>query len=180
MLYAFFVAAALLLAAVIYFSLKQFGHRESSRFNTSRIVICPETHETVTIGTAGGRTLRVEDCTRWPEKHNCGQECLVEVHASPDGCLLRTKVRQWYEGKVCVQCGKSLSGVGWVNQPPGVMTSDGVTHEWKNLEPDKVYDALETGKPVCWNCHVASEFRREYPDLVLERQVPPESARSRS
>jgi hypothetical protein len=174
MLYAFFVAAALLLAAVLYSGLKQFGFRKSSRFKAARIVTCPETRESVTVETAGLRSPHIENCTRWPEKHNCGQECLREIQDAPDGCLVRTTVRRWYEGKSCVQCGKSLSDAGWVNQPPCVMTPDGVTYEWKYLEPAQIADVLETAKPVCWTCHVASEFRRQHPELVLERENHPQ------
>lgn len=174
MLYAFFVAAALLLAAVLYFGLRQFGQRESQRFKASRLLTCPETHAPVTVETGGFRTLRIQECTRWPENRNCGQACLLEVHESPDGCLVRTKVRKWYDGKSCLLCDKSLEGAGWLTQPPCVMTADWVTHEWKDIGPEKIADTLETGRPVCWTCHVATEFRRIHSDLIVERESSPQ------
>lgn len=170
MLYAFFVAAALLLAAALYFGFREFGQRESRRFKASRLLTCPETNAPATVQTGGFSTFRIEECTRWPEKRHCGQACLLEVHESPDGCLVRTKVRNWYHGKPCILCDKPLEGAGWVTQPPCVMTADWVTHEWKDIRPEKIADTLETGKAVCWTCHVASEFRRQHANLIVERE----------
>jgi hypothetical protein len=28
---------------------------------------------------------------------------------------------------------------------------------------------LETHSPVCWDCYIAQEFRRDHPDLVVLR-----------
>ncbi len=33
----------------------------------------------------GHPELRLEDCTRWPEKAGCGQECLSQIESSPGG-----------------------------------------------------------------------------------------------
>jgi hypothetical protein len=58
------------------------------RYRKRRIVRCPETgtgesvkvdatHAALT-ATYGRPRLRVEDCSRWPQRHDCDQECLAD------------------------------------------------------------------------------------------------------
>jgi hypothetical protein len=54
-----------------------------------RAVICPETRSQVAVsfnsahaaitGLTGKTDLRIADCTRWPERARCGQECIPEA-----------------------------------------------------------------------------------------------------
>ena len=46
------------------------------------------------------------------------------------------------------------------------------TVEWRDLRAETVTEAMETHRPVCWDCHIAETFRRKYPDLVVERKRP--------
>jgi hypothetical protein len=34
---------------------------------------------------------------------------------------------------------------------------------------DQLRNVLETHSPVCWDCHIAQEFRQDHPDLVVFR-----------
>ena len=140
-----------------------------------RVVACPENNETVAVSLTAsaaafgsGGDLRLESCTRWPEKAGCGQECLREIEASPDGCLVRTRVRSWYQEKSCVYCGKPLGAVDWTERKPAVLDPAGRTHEWRDVKPEALPAVLATHKPVCWDCHVAETFRRVRPDLVID------------
>jgi hypothetical protein len=64
------------------------------RYNKRRSVRCPETggDETIKIdaghaaltSTYGRPKLRVEDCSRWPERHDCDQACLAESAGKAD------------------------------------------------------------------------------------------------
>ena len=73
------------------------------RYRGTRIVECPETERPVAVevdaGDAARAALRgrdsvhLQDCTRWPERENCGQECLAELEASPSDCLLRNRYK---------------------------------------------------------------------------------------
>jgi len=63
------------------------------RFRGKRSVTCPETKQTAEIeldagllaarAAVGSRTdqsdFKVLTCSRWPERHECGQECLTQV-----------------------------------------------------------------------------------------------------
>ncbi len=59
-----------------------------------RTVNCPETHAPVSVrlnalraawnSLSGSPNLRIADCTRWPERADCGQECIPDaVRAKP-------------------------------------------------------------------------------------------------
>src|SRR4051812_21294683 len=75
----------------------------------SRAIVCPENlrpagvkvdagHAALT-ALAGMEKLRLSACNRWPERAGCGQECLSQIEASPEGCLVRKLLEKWYEGK---------------------------------------------------------------------------------
>ena len=58
-------------------------------YREGRTVNCPETHAPVSVrfnafraawsSLAGPPALRLADCTRWPERAGCGQECIPEA-----------------------------------------------------------------------------------------------------
>lgn len=59
------------------------------RYSGSRLVDCPENHESAVVGIDarhaaesgmhGRPDLRLCNCTRWPERANCGQPCLAQA-----------------------------------------------------------------------------------------------------
>jgi len=61
------------------------------RYGGSREVNCPENHHQVIVSLdallaartslAGKPSLRIADCTRWPERAHCGQECMPQALA---------------------------------------------------------------------------------------------------
>ena len=67
-------------------------------YRGKRLITCPETltKEAVDVAAgkaaaevfAGGSNLRLEECSRWPERRDCGQECLQQIVADPDNCLI--------------------------------------------------------------------------------------------
>jgi hypothetical protein len=64
------------------------------RFRGTRLLTCPETHEAAVVEVAAKSMamqailddpcLRLSDCSRWPMRKDCGQDCLrqLEVHPS--------------------------------------------------------------------------------------------------
>ena len=144
-----------------------------------RLVKCPETQQTVAVDVAarraaatalwGNPTLRLDQCSRWPERQNCGQECLHQIETDPDNCLVWNIVSRWYEGQCCALCGKRF---GWLKQfdhAPALVDADRMTTEWKRFRPEDLPGVFSTHRPVCWNCHVTETFRRGHPELVIER-----------
>ena len=168
-----------------------FGRRLAGaflRYRGTRVVVCPECREMVAVkvdarhaafsAPQGHPDLRLESCTRWPEKAGCGQECLGQIEAAPQACLLRNILGDWYQGKSCAFCGRSFHAIHWHDHAPGLVAPDGKIVAWDAFRAEQVLDVLATHKPVCWDCRVAESFRRENPELVVDRPprpVPPPS-----
>ncbi|MBI1787339.1 MAG: hypothetical protein HYR60_07290 [Acidobacteria bacterium] len=160
------------LAAVLFIA--GYFAREWWKLRGARVIRCPENLECAGVAVdavhgAFGAPLKLKECTRWPERAGCGQECLRQIETAPDGCLVRNIITQWYEGKTCVYCGQTLEGIRWIEHQPALHSPDGKTVEWREIRPERVHAVLSTHGPVCWNCHVAETFRREHPELVIER-----------
>jgi hypothetical protein len=148
------------------------------KYRGKRLVGCPETSQPAAVdvdawhaaltGVVGKPTLRLASCSRWPARHDCGQQCLRQIEQSPEGCLVRTLLTEWYAGKQCVLCGRDLGHIDWIEHKPALMTPGNITVQWDGIDVVKLDEVLVSHKPVCWNCHVAETFRRERPDLVID------------
>jgi hypothetical protein len=68
-----------------------------------------------------------------------------------------------------VYCGSPLGHIDWHERKPALMRPDGNTIEWHEILPEHLPDVLATHRAVCWNCHIVEGFRRQYPELVVER-----------
>ena len=145
-----------------------------------RLVTCPETHCATSVELddkgAGWKALRgesyyrLQSCSRWPEKQDCAQDCLQQIETLGQGCLVHNIVAEWYHGKTCVYCHKSVDNVEeWAGHAPALLTPDNKTLAWAELPPEKLPEAFERYQPVCWSCHIAETFRREHPELVTDR-----------
>jgi len=149
------------------------------RWRGQRLITCPETNEpqTVHIDAAHGTwtslgaspDLRLKSCTRWPERQDCGQECLGQIEKSPDGCLVKSLVVQWYEGKACAFCGKPIEAGGLADHAPALVRPDGATVLWKDLRPEQLPEVFRTHRAACWNCHVVESVVRKHPEAVTVR-----------
>jgi hypothetical protein len=158
---------------VTVFLLAFFGPRYL-RFRGRRMVICPETKQPAAVNVGASKAalgggFRLSDCDRWPEREGCGQECLAEINAAPDGCLVRERLAAWYAGKSCVYCHAALSEVEWHEHRPCVLMADGTPLEWHEISPVQIAGGLEGCQPLCWRCHIVQTFRRKYPELVIDR-----------
>jgi hypothetical protein len=173
-----YTLAALVVVAVIYFLFSRVA-RALVDWRGARLITCPETnapaavevdsrHAAATV-LSGKPDLRLRDCTRWPEKRDCGQECLRQIEKDEDGCLIRALVARWYAGKVCVICGQELGQEKWMERKPCVVDAAGITHQWSEFEPEAVPEVFRSHSPACWDCHVAEQFRRTHPELVTDR-----------
>jgi hypothetical protein len=148
------------------------------RFRGTRIVECPETHAPAAVqldvlhaimSSVGKTDLRLTECSRWPERQGCGRECLSQVEGGLENCLLRNLLSRWYADKSCALCGTSLANIDWLEHKPALLSPEQVTLEWVGVPPETIPALLKTYKPVCWNCHIASTFRRQHPELVVDR-----------
>jgi hypothetical protein len=150
-------------------------------YRGKRLVTCPETHKSEAVDVAAGEAavsaflsdpvLCLKQCSRWPERENCGQDCLRQIEVDPENCLVWNIVSQWYQGKDCAICHKTFGELHHLDHPPGLLGADHKTVEWRELRPEELPEVFSTHRPVCWNCHVAATFRRLHPELVVDREL---------
>jgi len=149
-------------------------------YRGKRLITCPETHKIEAVDVAarkaaltapfGDPTLRLDRCSRWPERQDCGQECLQQVETDPENCLVWKIVSDWYEGQECVYCHKHLGRLHRFGHAPALQAPDHLTKEWREFRPEQLPELFATYKPVCWDCHVTATFRRVHPELVVDRE----------
>lgn len=168
------------LAAVLFIFRTIPGIRAYFSFRGKRLVTCPETKKPEAVQVAAGEaalgaflaepTLRLVECSRWPERQDCGQDCLQQIEIDPENCLVWNLVSQWYEGKNCVFCHHPIAAIRHSDHKPALLGPDHMTMEWKQFRPQDLPAAFESHQPVCWNCHVTETFRRTHPELVTDRR----------
>ena len=173
-----YVLLILLTIAAIYFVVP-YVFRTYLRYRGKRLVTCPETRKPVAVEVAAGHAalsaavshpdLRLKSCTRWPERKDCGQECLLQIELSPEDCLLRNILTDWYRGRNCVSCGKPFGELHFLDHEPTLLSPGGKTLEWSAIPPEEVPAVLATHFPVCWDCHITETFCREHPEMIVDR-----------
>ena len=105
-----------------------------------------------------------------PEHRNCGQECLAQIQASPEDCLVRRIFVEWYRGKQCASCGQPFVEVEW-SRKPALLGADRVSLEWDDIPVDKLREVLAASEPLCFACYMAGRLVQEHPELVVDRSA---------
>ena len=170
--------ALVAIAAALWFAIRWLV-RSFSKYRGPRIVTCPETkkpaivevdslHASLT-STVGLPDIRLQECSRWPIKEQCGQECLMDLDVAPDRCLVSGVLMRWYRDKHCAFCRKAFHEIHWVDHRPALRTPAGKLVSWNEVDFDKLRNVMETHSPVCWDCYIAQDFRGHHPDLVVFR-----------
>ncbi len=173
-------AAVILAIALVFVALVASRQaRAWFRYRGARVVTCPETRKPAGVevdarhaaGSAllGAPQLRLSSCSRWPERAGCGQPCLSEIALSPEDCLVRNILENWYEGKTCASCGQVFGSIEWSAAKPALLLPNQVSTEWSKIAAEALRDTLETARPVCFACHTANAMVREHPELVVDR-----------
>jgi hypothetical protein len=156
-----------------------FAGAEMRKLSGKMLVTCPETHKAAVVKVAMGRAalaaiagkegVQLSACTRWPEREGCDQACLAELLADPEKHSVWTIAAKWYQGKTCFFCGRPISEVSHLDHSPGLIGSDGKIIEWEKLRAEELPEQLASAQPVCWNCTITEGFRKEHPELVIDR-----------
>jgi hypothetical protein len=143
------------------------------------LVKCPETGKPAAVHVdtlkavkdtlLGRQALQLDQCSRWPERADCGQDCLSQIEDDPKSCLVWTAVTEWYGSKDCVICKRPFNEVHWHDRPPALLTPDHKTAQWNEIPAEKLPEVFSTYLPICWSCHMAHRFRTEHPELVVDR-----------
>jgi hypothetical protein len=172
-------AVLVLLVGTLVFGIA-LGVRHYLRYRGQRLVTCPETHQAAAVHVNAGKAattaligkqeVRLDQCSRWPERRNCGQDCLSQVNADPAHCLVWNIVADWYKGKSCAYCQKPFTEeMHWHDRHPALLSPERVAKQWNEVPPEQLPTIFETYLPVCWNCYIAETFRRQNPERVTTR-----------
>jgi hypothetical protein len=167
------VFASVLIGLAIYLSM-YLNYRRTS------VVVCPETRKPEAVHVNARRAafetlkggdvkLRLDQCSRWPERQNCEQACVSQIENDPELCHASAMAQQWYLDRSCVYCGKPIEKLHWHDHPPALLDADHQTMIWNEIPAEHLPEAFEKCAPVCWSCHMAESFRRTHPELVVNR-----------
>lgn len=151
--------------------------RACSKYRGTRTVACPETwkpaivevdtlHASLT-SIVGRPDIRLESCSRWPLKNQCGQGCLANFDVAPGECLVSGLLMRWYRGRNCVYCGKPAEELQWMDHKPALHAEEGELVEWPGVPVENCSMVVKTHLPVCWNCYIAHSFRQDHPEQVV-------------
>jgi hypothetical protein len=152
------------------------------KYRGRRVITCPENQRPAGVVINAGHAaatalvtkpeLRLSACSRWPEHFGCGQQCLSQMEASPEDCLVRSILVQWYTGKNCVSCGRPFGTISLAGSKPAVLRADKISVEWSQIPAEQLHETLAAALPICFACHMANTLVREHPELVVARPGP--------
>jgi hypothetical protein len=159
------------------------SYRAWRTYRGQRLITCPETRGPAAVevnarqaaakALAGPPRLRLADCSRWPERADCDQDCVTQIEADPEGCRVYRIVESWYRNKECVYCHRPIRAADWLDywldHKPALLDPERRTHQWNEVPAEELPGRFARELPVCWDCHLAETFRREHPDLVTDR-----------
>lgn len=174
-----FIVIALVFIAVAFFFGVRWFLRARSKYGGTQIVTCPETLNPAYVevdalqaaitSALGASDIRLQNCSRWPMKKDCGQECLLDLNVAPGDCLVHGVLMKWYRGKKCVFCEGSFNELHLTDHKPALRNPGGKLLQWKQVSLTDMSKVLSTYEPVCWNCYIAQSFAIEHPELVVYR-----------
>jgi len=173
-----YIIVLIIALAILYFIVPQMVGAYV-KYRGKRVITCPETrkpagvevdvaHASLTAG-YGDLDLRLKSCSRWPERQDCGQECLLQVQIAPQDCLLRNILLNWYSDKHCVSCGREFGEIHLLDHKPALLSPKGETITWSEVAAESVPELLATHSPICWDCHILQTFWREHADMIVDR-----------
>jgi hypothetical protein len=181
--YLFVLGVVALVGLGVLFAYGRRVARSWLRYRGTRVVVCPENGQRVAVevdaphaawtAPQGHSDVRLADCTRWPEKAGCGQECLAQIEAAPHGCRLQALLAEWYRDRPCVYCGRLIREIRWHDHRPALRSPAGELVAWSDFRAEQVLEVLATHRAVCWGCYTLEQFRRDHPDLVTDRPERP-------
>jgi hypothetical protein len=176
-----FVELLLALVLVVYAAIAAIAWL---RARGTRIVICPETQKPAAVEVDAAHAavsalwedsgVRLHRCSRWPERAGCDQACATQIAIAPHDTRVTAVLTKWYDGKSCAICQRAISPPNANAPQPGLYNvASSETLSWQEIPAQNLPAVLETHLAVCANCQVAESFRRQFPDLVIDRRADP-------
>jgi len=140
------------------------------------LVVCPEAEKYATVeidrplaaitSLFGTPDLRIENCSRWPERQLCSQDCVWQIGLYPLGRPIRELLTSWYRGEKCALCGRHFGNFPLFDRL-ALLSPEGNVLGCEAVRPELFPDILYTHKPVCWECKGA-KTRSRHSDMVAK------------
>ena len=95
---------------------------------------------------------------------------------NPHDAATTAQLRRFFEGKVCAACGRPIPPVHLGDQRPGLLNHE--TREeiaWDDIPAANLSATLDRHAPICSHCLIVESFRRQHPELVVDRHRVVES-----
>jgi hypothetical protein len=160
------------------------------RMRGTRLVTCPETERAASVKVDAAHAalgamrehaeVKLASCSRWPERKDCAQTCAAQIEVAPKQTLAFEVLKRWYAGKNCAICRRTIPPLEHIGPKPGLLNFASPGHEtlsWEEIPAENLPAMLQTHLPVCSHCQVAESFRRQFPDLVVDRSREDEQPR---
>jgi hypothetical protein len=167
----FFLGAVLVTGLPLAMSLQNY-YRNRGR----QAAICPENGEPVNVEVdnkyafwtawRGQEHTRLQSCTRWPEKGDCGQECLAQLDPSPEN--VERLMLGWYRGKTCAICTRAITPSDWRRGRLAWLGNENRLIELRQVNLRQLQFALGSMRPLCWTCHQEERLRQAVTPRTLK------------
>jgi hypothetical protein len=174
-----FVALLIGIAVLAYVAMAMVAY---VRMRGTRIITCPETNAPAAVkvdaahvamhGMLEHGDIRLECCSRWPEREGCDQGCTRQIADEPMNTRVFNIVSRWAEDKSCAICRRSMPALTVSGPPLGLVSVASptlMTVSWDEIPAEQIPAALASHLPVCPNCHLVESFRRDHAELVVDR-----------
>ena len=162
----FFLGAILVTGLPVALSIQNY-YRNRGR----KAAICPDNSEAVAVefdnkfafwsALRGKEHTRLASCTRWPEKGDCGQECLSQIDPTPEN--IERLMLGWYKGRLCAICARNITPSDWRRNRLALLNEHHKLVELRDLDLHGLQAALTTMRPLCWICHQEERVRQAAP-----------------
>ena len=99
-----------------------------------------------------------------------------QVRGNPHDPATTAELKHFFEGKSCGSCNRAIPPVHAGEIRPGLF--DPNTHKtmaWNEIPAANLASTLRSHQPICSNCLTLETFRRQHPELVVDRHRTIES-----
>jgi hypothetical protein len=94
----------------------------------------------------------------------------VKPRPNPLDAATTAELRRFFEGKTCAACGRPIPPVHAFELRPGLRNSETCqAMAWEDIPSANLSATLQSHEPICPHCVIAESFRRDHPELVVDR-----------
>lgn len=84
------------------------------------------------------------------------------------------QLKHIFEGKLCAACSRPIPPVHAGEPRPGLVNAN-VAIAWDDIPAANLSTTLENHSLICSHCLIIETFRRQHPELVVDRHRPMET-----